>query len=326
LLSLRAMRTSFLAAFAMLAACGGSIDGTLDAGPGDDSGSDAVATIEASVDASDGGVVKTDAGYPGPHPTVPQVQNYGGPVLTTPNVVPIFFQNDTEQAQVEDFLKQLAASTFWGEATKEYGAGALSVDKSIVVTDTAPTTIDVAGVESWLAGYLDGTHANWPAIAQNNIYTIFYPSSTTIQDSNFGTSCVDFGGYHYEAKGAGGKGIVYAVMPRCAQLGQTIKGFDALTSGLSHELIEASSDPLATNPAWSYVDVDHMVWNLRPLGEIGDMCAYEPQSYQRLIGSYMVQRPWSNASALAGHDPCVPVLSDPYFNAAPILTDTITLD
>ena len=37
------------------------------------------------------------------------------------------------------------------------------------------------------------------------------------------------------------------------------------------------------------------------------------------VGTYMVQRIWSNKSALAGHDPCVPVLATPYFNAAPTI-------
>jgi len=203
--------------------------------------------------------------------------------------------------------------------------GPLSVGSSIVVTDTPPTTMTVAQVESWLANYLDGTHPEFPAIETNNIYTIFYPESTTISDQSFGTSCVQFGGYHYEAKGAGGKSIVYAVMPRCQSLGG-IQGIDALTGGLAHELIEASTDPLMSNPGFAYVDQDHFVWNVMPLGEVGDMCAFEPQSYQRLVGAYMVQRVWSNKAAKAGHDPCVPPMSDPYFNAAPILTDNVTMD
>jgi hypothetical protein len=320
------MRTSSSCCFFILslfaAACGGTIGDLSDSGTGDA----APPPAEAGPDASPAEASTPDAGYPGPHPDAPQVQNYGGPVLDAPNVVPIFFANDADQSKVEDFLNQLAASSFWGDATKEYGAGPLSVDKSIVVTDTPPTNITIQGVESWLASYLDGTHSEWPAIAQNNIYTIFYPASTTISDPYFGTSCQSFGGYHYEAKGAGGKSIVYAVMPRCDSLGGFVQGFDTLTSGLSHELIEASTDPLMSFPAWSYVDMDHMVWNLMPLGEVGDMCAFEPQSYQRLVGSYMVQRPWSNASAKAGHDPCVPTLTDPYFNAAPVLTDSISLD
>ena len=307
-------------------ACGGNVQDGSDSSPNDD----ASPVVEASVDASssdgDGGVVtKTDAGYPGPHPDVPQVQDYGGPTLTAPNVIPIFFQNDSEQSQIEDFLKQLAASPFWAEATKEYAVGALTVGKSIVVTDTPPTNIDYTQIETWLEGYVDAD-AGWPPVVTNNIYTVFYPSSTTITLGSYGTSCHGFGGFHSQALPETGPGITYAVLPRCSSLGVSITGFDALTSGLSHELIEASTDPQASFPAYSYVDEDHMVWNLMPLGEIGDMCAYEPQSYQRLVGSYMVQRPWSNASAKAGHDPCVPVLSAPYFNSAPVLTDTVTLD
>ena len=296
-------------------ACGGT---TLDTG-------DAAADSAPAPDAGDGGSTQIDAGFPGPHPEIPQVESFGGDVLTAPKVIPIFFQNDNEQTKVEDFLGKLAASPYWSETTAEYGVGPLTVGSSIVVTDTPPTTATVAQVESWLVNYLDGTHAEWPAIETNNIYTIFYPESTTISDQGFGTSCVEFGGYHYEAKGAGGKSIVYAVMPRCQSLGG-IQGFDALSGGLSHELIEASTDPLMSNPGFAYVDQDHFVWNVMPLGEVGDMCAFEPQSYQRLVGTYMVQRVWSNKAAKAGHDPCVPPMSDPYFNAAPILTDNVTLD
>ncbi len=318
------MRNALLLCAAALVACGGSIDSTQDSGT--------QPKPDAGTTPNEGGVLP-DSGVPpvldGGKPasiSFPQVESYGGPVLTTPTVIPIFFPNDSEQSKVEDFLKQLSASSFWGDTTTEYGVGPLTVGKSIVVTDTAPQTTDIASIESWLAGYLDGTHPEFPAIAQNNVYTVFYPSTTTISDQNFGTSCVDFGGYHYEAKGAGGKSIVYAVLPRCSSLGQVVQGFDALTAGLSHELIEAATDPLMSNPAYSFVDLDHMVWNIMPLGEVGDMCAYEPQSYQRLVGSYMVQRPWSNLSAKAGHDPCVPTLTDPYFNAAPVLGDTVTLD
>src|SRR5262249_36586849 len=70
-------------------------------------------------------------------------------------------------------------------------------------------------------------------------------------------------------------------------------------------------------------DIDHRVWNVVPNGEIGDLCSWEPQSFQRLVGTYMVQRVWSNASAKAGHDPCVPTLTDPYFNSVPMLNEDV---
>lgn len=250
-----------------------------------------------------------DAGHPVVRPAAPQVQNQNGPVLASPRVVPIFFANDAMQGQVEDFLHQLAASSFWGATTSEYGVGALTIASSIVASAPPPAVIDTAGIESWLAAYLDGN--------PNDVFAIFYPASTTVSDPNFGTSCADFNGFHYQ--GLKNTQIVYAVLPRCASAGALV-GFDALSASLSHELIEAATDPfLVTAPAWGFTDVDHLIWSYVPGAEVADMCDLAPQSFQRLVGSYVVQRSWSNASAKAGHDPCVPALAEPYFNAAPLL-------
>src|SRR5947209_6592361 len=60
--------------------------------------------------------------------------------------------------------------------------------------------------------------------------------------------------------------------------------------------------------------------------ETGDLCAqnegvhFKPDAY-----AYTVQRSWSNASAAAGKDPCVPGRPGVYFNAAPVVTDMVTV-
>jgi hypothetical protein len=274
---------------------------------------------------SDAGVeAEVDAGYPGPHPSVPQVQNHMGMVLDSPQVIPIFFMNDSEETPLEDFMSQLAKSSFWPTATSEYGAGPLTIASSIVVTDTPPTSIDVMGIESWLGGYLDGTHAGWPTtVTPNTVFAIFYPAATTIDDPIFGTSCNAFNGFHNE--GTANPNLVYIVIPRCPTAG-TLTGLDGWTVSLSHEIVEAATDPLLnTTPAWAYTDAAHLIWSFEPGAEIADMCSLEPQAAQLLVGPYMVQRPWSNASASAGHDPCVPPLSQPYFNAAPVLADNVNI-
>jgi hypothetical protein len=264
---------------------------------------------KAPNDAGSEADVAIDAGYPGPHPAPPQVLNQQGPVLATPRVVPIFFANDAYQSQVEDFLAKLAASPYWTATTTEYGVGAMTVAPSIVTTDPPPQSIDLPGIEAFLA-----KQAQDP----NDVFAVFYPSSTTINDPRFGTSCTDFNGFHYQ--GITNTQIVYAVIPRCASAG-ALTGFDAISASLSHELVEAATDPfLDTSAAWAFPDVDHLVWSYVPGAEVADMCDLEPQSFQPLVGSYFVQRSWSNASALAGHDPCVPVLAQPYFVAAPVLT------
>ncbi|HEY2365215.1 MAG TPA: hypothetical protein VGH87_02475, partial [Polyangiaceae bacterium] len=260
--------------------------------------------------AKDAGPEAVDAGYPGPHPAPPQVRNQQGPILATPRVVPIFFANDAYQSQVEDFLAKLAASPYWAATTAEYGVGAMTIAPSIVAADSPPQSIDLPGIETFLTKEWDQN--------TNDVLAVFYPSSTTISDARFGTSCDDFNGFHYQ--GIANTQIVYAVIPRCASAG-ALTGFDAISASLSHELVEAATDPLLdTSAAWAFPDVDHLVWSYVPGAEVADMCDLEPSSFQPLVGSYFVQRSWSNASALAGHDPCVPALAQPYFAAAPVLT------
>ncbi len=265
--------------------------------------SDDVVQTDAGADAV------ADAGYPASHPAPPQVQNQQGPVLATPKVIPIFFANDTEQPQIEDFLHQLAASSYWSATTAEYGVTSLTIASSIVASGAPPTTLDTVAIESSLGAYSDGD--------PNDLFAIFYPSSTTISDPLFGTSCTDFAGFHFQ--GLKNPQLVYAVLPRCASAG-ALTGLDGLTAALSHELVESATDPfLQTAPAWGFTDVDHLIWSFLPGAEVADMCDLEPQSFQRLVGPYFVQRSWSNAAARSGHDPCVPALATPYFNAAPVL-------
>jgi hypothetical protein len=313
-------------------------DATTDSGLPDvtaaDSGgsSDAMPTADAPVapDSSPGADAAIP-GYPAVHATPPEVLTYGGPVMMAPNVVPIFFANDPFQAQIEQFLTELKASSYWPAATAEYGVGPLTISPSIVVTDLVPTTVTDAAIQTWLAAYLANTQAGWPAITFNNIYVVFYQAATTVTATFGGTTvetgCQYFGGYHEEgAEGnldAGGVPFVYAVIPRCAMFAG-LSGIDATTGTLSHELVEATTDPLVnTSPAYDALDPEHVVWDFAPLPELGDMCAYEPQSFQKLVGSFVVQRIWSNNAAAAGGDPCVPALTTPYYNASPLLTDMV---
>ncbi len=315
-----------LLASTFLFACGGSTESTPT-----DSGADAnqVATDGGHVDAStkpDSSVVEAGPFAPAPHAAAPRVENYGGNVMASPKILPIFFTgDDVMQKQIEAFLASLAPSTYWTDTTSEYGVAKATVLPTIVTTDVPPTTDDAA--QLWLANMTDGTHMGWPKPDANTIYAIFLPDNAVISIAHWGPSCTGFGGYHYEATGKNNESIVYAVMPRCKSFGQ-YKGLDALTGTLTHELIETVTDPTAvTNSAFAGPDKDHYVWALVPLGEVGDMCTYEPQSFQRLLGgTYVVQRTWSNAAAKAGNDPCVPHMTDAYFNSVPVLSENVTLD
>jgi hypothetical protein len=256
------------------------------------------------------------------HDTAPQVVPLGGPVMTSPKVLPIFFQNDsTVQPQVEMFISQLSTSTYWTTISQEYGVGALTYLPSIVSTDTPPTT-DTA-LQTWIAGNADGTHAGWPKADGNTLYAVFLPAGVTLTAS-FGTSCVDFGGYHSEGKLADNvTKFIYALLPRCGTGTTTL---DSLTAATSHEFLEASTDPFYyTDGQYQQTDNNHIIWTYAPGGELGDMCEYAASSFQRLVGNFLVQRTWSNASAAAGHDPCVPTLPTPYVGAAPVLPDMLSV-
>ena len=262
------------------------------------------------------GTIAIDSGgfVEGVHPTQPVVMSQGGPVLAAPEVVPIFFQgDDTMQAYIEGFLPQLAASPYWPAIANEYGVSTMTIAPSIVSTDAPPATDDA--LQTWLQANVGVTP--WPANNANTIYAVFLPGGAFT--ASFGTACTDYGGFHEEFNG-----IVYALLPRCTSA--TLAMVDYLTVVISHELMEASTDPFPYSaPAFNDVDDDDTIWNLTPGGELGDMCEYADGARQRLVGSYMVQRMWSNNSAAAGHDPCVPELPGGYIEATTALAD-ITLD
>ncbi len=252
-----------------------------------------------------------------PHDMPPQVKSNGGPVMASVKIVPIFFHgDDVMQAQVEGFLAALPGSAWWTATTSEYGVGAITIAPSIVSQDTPPTTDDA--LKTFISSHAGMTP--WPAVDATTIYAVFLPTGVTLT-TPFGTSCQDFGAYHDEGALADQTKFIYALMPRCDP------SLVSLTLATSHEFVEAATDPFPfTQGAYQIVDDPHLVWELTPGAEVGDMCEYVFASRQGSVGTYTVQRTWSNAAAAAGHDPCVPALAAPYIGSAPLFTETLPLD
>jgi hypothetical protein len=277
---------------------------------------------ESQPDAAGGGTPDATPFQAAPHEAAPQLVEGAGGVLTAPRVVPIFFGSDTLQGDTETFIHDLVGSDFWTQTTQEYGVGPLVALPSIATTDAAPTSDQ--GIGTYLATMADGTHAGWPANDQTTIYTVFLPDGDTLSD--FPGECTSWLGYHSAAQDAAGNALVYAVIPHCAYPG-TGDFLYFRTTALGHEYDEAVTDPIP-NTGFGTMDPDHRVWGATPGAEDGDLCEYVGNAHQRLLGggAYAVQRAWSNASASAGHDPCVPVLKDPYKAATPVLGDSITIN
>ena len=294
-----AMRSIALALVA-LAACGDNQQGTPDAAAGPDAH-----------------FGFTEAAHPSP-----PVVSAGAPgtVLTTPHVVPIFFANDDAEPQIEQFLAMFAADpVYWPATTSEYGVGAITIQPSVVSTAPPPTTD--ADLQTFLSANIGPTGA-FGALDPQAIYTVFLPEGAGLDAG--GQACKAFGGYHSEIPDAsGGPSIVYALLPRCHYTGDA-EPLDPTTVATSHELVEASTDPhFYTDPGYRFLDANDQVVSRTPGGELGDMCEYLPSAGARIIGSFMVQRTWSNNSAAAGHDPCVPAPATPYAGAGPVFTTQV---
>jgi hypothetical protein len=339
-------------------ACGSSSNGN-QSSPSTTDGGDDSSTMPETGGGNEGGVAEaaTDA-EPAPYPAViptdvPQVANAGGPTMSAPKIVPIFFTSDDPATitSLNDFLSKLTTSKYWEGWGTEYGVGAPTIAPAVTLTETLPPYWDDSQIQADLTGRLMSGDPAFPAPDANTIYAFFFPPGVTITTngtpdptdggafdagSGFGDSCVGFGGYHDNITlnapadgGAGGMDVAYAVIPRCASFGP-LMGIDAITGPASHEFAEAVTDPFpSTNPAYSTVDNPHFYWS-RALGggEVGDMCAQEDANFVKWPDlPYVVQRIWSNKAAKAGGDPCLPLpMGNIYFQSYPKMQDMLTIN
>ncbi len=258
-----------------------------------------------------------------------------GLVLTSPKVQYIGYQEDTLAPDVEAFLTELTKTQTWAEQTSEYGVGPLTVLPAILIAGTPPATLDdntgnVTPFEKTLAANLSGTNPVWGAADPSTIYLFVLPSGTQV---NSGGLCCDpssgYYGYHAQAP-VGSGNVAYAMVCNCpAFVTPQLTALDNVTTTVSHELAEASTNPLySSDEAYGAEDNPHAIWYTGTFGgEVADMCQNPSDSNYLPSGStYMVQRSWSDAAAKAGTNPCVPVPpTGPYFNSYPTMTDQITL-
>jgi hypothetical protein len=303
-----------------------------------DAGADA-APIDAGSDV-DNGAPSTN--YPAPHQPLPQLVNAAkGPILTAPNAYLIFFPSYPYETGLQSFAKSAAGSQYWSTTTGEYGVGPLTYAGTIDLTESAPAMLSQSDVQTWMGNAIQTGKLGTPD--PQAIYTIVYPLMTVITEPNpvspvFGNvqSCQAFGGYHDNVSVAVGDAgtpttFAYAVIPTCGPL-------PTLTEAISHEWVEASTDPELTssgtftltggpNAAFYSPDQNHIVWALLGGGEAGDLCEPEGQDiYIAADVGNLVQRTWSNASAMGSHDPCVPSIPGAFFDSVPVLSEMVSFN
>jgi hypothetical protein len=289
----------------LLVACSDAPTATNDAG-------DDAATLDAG----------PDAFAPAPHADAPTVENAGGVVLANPKLVVVTFSNDPLAPQIESFAQSIGASAYWSATTSEYGVGAATYAGAVHVDAPPASPLTQDAFESWLSSQLDGTHADWPAYDASTIYSVVFPAGSGVMVDGV-AACKSAPAYHFEIPSSG-KSILYAAENRCDPL-FGLAGIDYVTAGLSHEWIEAATDPhYITGPAFEQPASKYGDWTLTTGGEVADMCTNRSDVYFKPADlPFTVQRSWSNASAIAGHDPCVPAQDGAYFAAAPSFDATV---
>jgi hypothetical protein len=257
---------------------------------------------------------------------MPQVTNGGGPLVTSPRFQSVTFPGYDLTADVDDLVAKIGATSYWRQATFEYGIGPAAAAPPAHLTETAPTNTSDGQIQQWLASEL-GSNSAFAAPGSGTVYVLFFPSTTNITFEGE-QSCFTMGAYHNSVV-IGGVSVPYAVVPECAS--DQRGGLDSTTSAASHEMIESVTDPspLGTPLGYSGVDPAHLYFQLvLGGGELADLCAQWPSSFFTPDDlHHVVQRTWSNRAAVAGRDPCQPELDgETFFNAVPVLTDTVPIN
>jgi hypothetical protein len=329
-----------------------------DAGPathGDSGSADARADGPAHSDAGpphDAGASDTappddgaapDAPYPAFAPLLGKLVNQGGAVMKHPVIVSITWNDDPSQASFDRFADDIGQTSYWKSTTSEYGIGAAtSGTANHVHLSPTPAQMTDDDLQNMIKAHA-GAAGGWPAPTTDTIYAYFLPPATSLQvmDPNGGADagmvdgCTVFGGYHDQIT-VGAVTTSYAVVPSCTfggiDAGVTTTPVQNTTISMSHELIEAATDPHPEEmpPGWVGVDSVALDWLQSLQDEAGDLCEFDPAATAEVRETspvafdYWVQRTWSNRTGVAGHDPCQPVLdSAPYFNVTPLHLDSI---
>ncbi len=329
------------------AATDGSAHATHDASPRDakrrdappaDAGADRSAQpVDAAAD-----VAKDVAFVPAAH-TLLQIPDNGGPVLAHPKLVTVTYADDPQRAFVEQLGAYLVTSPWLATVGAEYGVGlgtsanvelpgpapaaiddaeiqalvealvragtAPDSDASVTARELPPETdggIGDAGPDAWDGGGDGGPPVQMPEV----VYMMFFPATTALTVGGSLICDVSGGGYHFQTSlASGGQAFAYGVITECP-MSQT----SDLVQSVSHELIEAATDP-------SQADLAYAITNLLDPwsyfgGEVGDLCSLlSPQWSEG--GFSGIQRVYSDKAAAAGGDPCLPE-PGPYYGTTVI--------
>jgi hypothetical protein len=268
----------------------------------------------------------------------------GGEVLNNPAIHNVYmdFSWDSDnpasisQSMIDGFTSSLVTSIYFNPAS-EYTVGAASFTGSHGATILCPPPI-IAGVTDFLSisAWMEcmtapvpipftGTISGIPTPDGNTVYAVYLPSGTTIFD--IASTCGSFAAYHF----FGGtlvwqfvfpspvpllvpQSFAYTVLPMdCAAQAQTNFSLSSELDGVSylasHEIIEASTDPIILT-GWIDNSLAGFNADILKAGEAADICEVKGVLPEKLPSGPVVATYWSNAAGT-----CVPDVTPPVTTA-----------
>jgi hypothetical protein len=207
----------------------------------------------------------------------PNVQNDGGPVIGSVQVVPVIWGNSWPYGQGSPLPGQLltflqffvGASSPNMQMLHEYSTASTQINPGSVVNGrvitapgTPPTSLSDAQIQTNLQSWISNQTLGFPQPSANTVYMLFLPQSVSVTFQGQ-TSCTanGFNGYHFS-----NGNLLYVVIPTCSVPTTTPFSIvlNTLTVVCSHELSEIITDP-SGGSGWTDS-------NTNPRDEIGDIC------------------------------------------------------
>jgi hypothetical protein len=224
----------------------------------------------------------------------------GGPILASPHFIPIFFGSDPLQHWTEALVQSYGCTSEWRAAVSEYGVGDALYVRTVVFPKFPVTTGVFADWTTWIASAAM-SHA-FGDLSDEDVLLFLLPPAVRLD----GSDCVTRSGAHDTVTTTDNQRVAYAFVDTCfASAGPS--DLLELSVAITHELIEAATDPDPLKPAFRGLgpglvapSVDIPTSDLD--NESADLC--DSVSTQMTDYSFLVAHGYSNRLARAGRDPC----------------------
>jgi len=214
-----------------------------------------------------------------PHSLFAQLSRFSGPVMKNPKIVNLYWDNNWDSdsasvfstatqptmANVDAFTQALVATPYFTKA-RQYDVTGASFGSSfsprrkgtpprfgpdlrpwLCGAPKAPSTLSSPQLDQWVTCEIGtpGTGVPQPDAGNrlSTLYVVYLPPGTTIHNGGLFELCSSNVAYHTAT-------LIhqwaYAIVPVQCQ-----GSFAALTDAATHEIIEAATDPIPGNPAWT---------------------------------------------------------------------------